>query len=71
MLAKKFERSCRQISTISHCHHGSMQGEGDGDCAAGESGGSEGGAERSGRLLLAAAALVAVLAAPNAAVQLL
>ena len=27
-----------------------MQGEGDGDCAAGESGGSEGGAERSGKV---------------------
>ena len=48
-----------------------MQGDGASDCAAGEAGGSEGGAERSGRLVLAAAALVAVLAAPNAAVQLL
>ena len=44
-----------------------MQGEGDGDCAAGESGGSEGGAERSGKVNLAAAVLLAALAAPDAA----
>ena len=47
-----------------------MQGEGDGDCAAGESGGSEGGAERSGKVNLAAAVLLAALAAPDAADQL-
>ena len=29
-----------------------MQGDGDGDCAAGESSGSEGGAERSGKVML-------------------
>ena len=46
-----------------------MQGEGDGDCAAGESGGSEGGAERSGKVNLAAAVLLAALAAPDAADQ--
>ena len=44
-----------------------MQGEGDGDCAAGESGGSEGGAERSDKVNLAAAVLLAALAAPDAA----
>ena len=47
-----------------------MQGEGDGDCAAGESGGSEGGAERSGKVNLAAAVLLAALASPDAADQL-
>ena len=47
-----------------------MQGEGEGDCAAGESGGSEGGAERSGKVVLAAVVLVTALAAPNAADQL-
>ena len=39
-----------------------MQGDGDGDCAAGESIGSEGGAERSGKVNLAAAVLLAALA---------
>ena len=47
-----------------------MQGDGDGDCAAGESSGSEGGAERSGKVNLAAAVLLATLAAPDAADQL-
>ena len=35
-----------------------MQGDGDGDCAAGESSGSEGGAERSGKVNLAAVVLL-------------
>ena len=43
-----------------------MQGEGEGDCAAGESGGSEGGAERSGKVNLAAAVLLAA-ASPRSA----
>ena len=47
-----------------------MQGDGDGDCAAGESSGSEGGAERSCKINLAAAVLLAALASPDAADQL-
>ena len=48
-----------------------MQGDGDGDCAAGESGGSAGGVKRSGKVVLAAVVLVTALVAPNAADQLL
>ena len=60
---------CQQLSLLKQCSNCNVCGP-YGDCAAGESSGSEGGAERSGKVNLAAAVLLAALASPDAADQL-